>query len=132
MSAPRRLRVDLQNCPACDAMHLLSVNRIEVSYNRQGQRSDKARNLIDRLWLDPEQAKSVEEIKDRLYATPSDGAPPPAFIAPVPSEAMSADDRGVGSTTDDAEAEDESIDAETGDAGTGQGHTHRTEGGMGL
>lgn len=68
MSAPRRLRVDLQRCPTCDNMHLLSVYRMEVTYDGQGRRKDKARNLIDHLWLDPSQAKAVEEIKGRIYA----------------------------------------------------------------
>jgi hypothetical protein len=69
MSAPRRLRVDLQNCESCAQMHLLSVYRIEVSYPK-GQRTEKARLLVDRLWLDPEQAEAVQQIKEGLYARP--------------------------------------------------------------
>lgn len=66
ISAPRRLRVDLQNCPSCDTMHLLSVYRVDVTYPK-GQRTEKVKNLIDRLWLAPEQAKEIEEMKERVY-----------------------------------------------------------------
>ena len=76
-SAPRRLRVDLQNCESCDRMHLLSVHRVDVGY-KDGNRTEKARPLVDRLWLDPAQAKTVEEIKDRLYSGPSAAAEQPA------------------------------------------------------
>jgi hypothetical protein len=148
MSAPRRLRVDLQNCPACDAMHLLSVCRMEVSYNRQGQRSDKVRVLVDRLWLDPEQAKTVEEIKERVYAAPSgDAAAQAAYIAPLPSEvAVGNDDariepRGEGEageeSTEDAEFADElpqesEVAEESPDAERGSGANRPPKGGMGF
>jgi hypothetical protein len=129
-------------------MHLLSVCRMEVSYNRQGQRSDKARVLVDRLWLDPEQAKTVEEIKERVYAAPSGGAAAQAaYITPLPSEvefgnddarAESPGDAGaeeeptenseyVDEPTEDAEATEESPDAER-----GPGPSRPAKGGMGF
>jgi len=137
MSAPRRLRVDLQNCPACDAMHLLSVCRMDVSYNRQGQRSDKVRVLVDRLWLDPEQAKTVEEIKERVYAAPSgEAAAQRAYIAPLPSEVefgnddaraeFGVDTEAGGESTDETEAEEESPDVEA------NPERRPTKGGMGF
>ena len=75
----RRLRVDLQRCPACDAMHLLSVSRIDVKVDKNGARSEKVRPLIDRLIVGPEQAQEVDAIRQRVYA---DGPGPAAGVAP--------------------------------------------------
>jgi hypothetical protein len=97
MSAPRRLRVDLQNCPACDQMHLLSVNRVDVGI-KDGKPVETVRPVIDRLWLDPEQARTVEETKERLYAGPPAAAAP--YVAPLPSEALSRDDAGAESSNE--------------------------------
>jgi hypothetical protein len=125
MSAPRRLRVDLQNCPACDQMHLVSVSRIEVGV-KDGKRVEKARPVIDRLWLDPEQAHAVEEIKERLYAGPSSAAAAVPYVAPLPSEALSRDDADA-EPGDDAAADEPSPQTEPGRA-----PNRATDGGMGL
>jgi hypothetical protein len=82
MSAARRLRVDLQNCPACDAMHLLSVGRIDVGV-KDGKRVERHRLIVDRLWLDPEQAQAVQQMKDRIYAD-APGAPGASEAAATP------------------------------------------------
>ena len=124
MNAPRRLRVDLQNCPACDQMHLLSVSRIDVGI-KDGKPVEKVRPIVDRLWLDPEQARTVEEIKERLYAGPSAAAAEP-FVAPLPSEALTRDDAGVESR-DDAETHRTPPTAQP-----GHQPNRSTEGGMGL
>ena len=108
-SAPRRLRVDLQNCQTCDQMHLLSVYRIDVGY-KDGNRTEKAKPLVDRLWLDPAQARTVEEIRDRLYSGPSAPAEQPAA----------------------AEESDGDADDEPADANPSPGEARRSDGGVGM
>ena len=85
MDAPRRLRVDLQQCRKCDQSYLLSVFRIDSSILETGHRSEKATLVVDRLWLDPAQAQSLREIKDRLW-------PPIAEVAEAGDEGGWDDD----------------------------------------
>jgi hypothetical protein len=81
MDAPHRFRLDLQQCQACGQSHLLSVHRIDVlGYTNSGQKK-RARLLVDRLWLAPEQAAELKAIKDRLW-------PPIAEVA----EAVDSDE----------------------------------------
>ena len=118
MNAPRRLRVDLQNCESCNQMHLLSVYRVDVSYDKNGHRTDKARPLVDRLWLDPEQAQMVQEIKDRLYGGTSAPATAPVPVATHGTEGQSS--------------EDAPADQEQREAASGGDAPRRSEGGVGL
>jgi hypothetical protein len=132
LSASRRLRVDLQNCPACEQMHLLSVSRVEAHY-KDGKRVEKAKLVVDRLWLDPEQARTVEEIKGRVYAVASDrsdAAVPVAPPAPL-AEAVASDDVND-SELDGGNVDDEEVDEPSPAPETGRDPTRRTEGGMGL
>ena len=79
MDAPRRFRIDLQHCPGCGQTHLMSVFLIRVTEYTNGRTKDKARRVIDRLWLDPAQAEQVNGFKNRLW-------PPIAAVAVVPAE----------------------------------------------
>ena len=84
MDSSRRFRIDLQHCLACGQTHLMSVFLIRVRFDENGRRREKARRVVDRLWIDPAQAEQVTEIKDRLW-------PPIAAVAeaPVQDEAPS-------------------------------------------
>jgi hypothetical protein len=94
MSGPRRIRLDLQSCKGCDQSHLLSAFVVESRLQSTGLRSDKAKRFIDRLWLDAEQVKELQEIKLRLWPPiagvaglddAADDAEPPAAEAPADS-----------------------------------------------
>ena len=67
VDAARRFRVDLDNCPQCQDTHLLSVFRVDVTYQK-GNRQEKAVRVIDRLRLSPAEAQWVRDTRERLWA----------------------------------------------------------------
>lgn len=77
MDAPRQLRVDLQECPTCGQMHLLSVSRIDVYYDH-GNRKEKVVPVVDRLVISSEEAQAVRDLRDRRR----DGFVPAPIAAP--------------------------------------------------
>jgi hypothetical protein len=56
-------RADLYHCPGCPDTSLLTISRIAISYHN-GQRQEKAKRVIDRLWLDSAQAAEVRAIRE--------------------------------------------------------------------
>ena len=85
MDAAQRFRVDLDNCPQCQHTHLLSVFRVDVTYQK-GNRQEKAVRIIDRLRLTPEEAQWVRDARERLWA------PPEAATQPEQEEAEEDDE----------------------------------------
>jgi len=80
LDTPVHVRADLYRCPGCPHTHLLTLSRAAVSYNNKGQRSEKAKKIVDRLWIDQAQAEAVRTLPTRLErsmieASASGGAP---------------------------------------------------------
>ena len=51
-------RADLYHCAGCPDTHLLTISRVAISYYN-GQRQEKAKKVVDRLWLSPAEAAEV-------------------------------------------------------------------------
>ena len=66
-ATPVHLRVDLHACPRCDQTNLLSVNRITIGYS-QGNRRESVKKVVDRLWIDPQQAADVRAVPQQILA----------------------------------------------------------------
>jgi hypothetical protein len=66
-ATPVHLRLDLQDCPRCPQTHLLTVNRVTVSYNNNA-RQESAKKVVDRLWLDAAQAEEIRALPQKLAA----------------------------------------------------------------
>ena len=90
---PVHVRADLYGCPACPNTHMLTLSRVAVSYNNKGHRNEKAKKIVDRLWLDEAQAQAVRELphaweRKAIEASSSSGAsqgttaPPPSSSSP--------------------------------------------------
>ena len=77
MDAARRFRVDLDQCPTCGNTNLLSVFRVDVSFEK-GARQEKAVRVVDRLRVTAEEAHAVRDMRERLWAAqeaPASAAP---------------------------------------------------------
>jgi hypothetical protein len=61
-SDPLHIRADVYDCPNCPNTNLLTVSRCTVTVGANGQRSEKARKIVDRLWLDESQANALREL----------------------------------------------------------------------
>src|SRR4051812_38290051 len=79
---PQHLRVELQSCPKCAQTHLLTVNRINIKY-MNGQPHEDATAVVDRLWLDPQQAEQVRKLPQMLAAVAAPAEPARAELAPA-------------------------------------------------
>lgn len=67
LNAANRFRIDLDNCPQCRNTHLLSVFRVDVTYQK-GNRQEKAVRVVDRLRISPAEAQWVRDLRERLWA----------------------------------------------------------------
>ena len=65
--------VELTSCPKCRMTNLLTLNRVKVGF-ANGERTEKAKPIINRLWLDPEQAEAVRSLPQRLLARAAEAA----------------------------------------------------------
>jgi hypothetical protein len=86
-NTPVHVRYELYACPACGECNLLSAYVVQVAFNKKGQRQEKAKRFVDRLWL------SAEELA-RFREMAAAGANPPVAaqeLKPLPlPEAASA------------------------------------------
>jgi hypothetical protein len=72
---PVHLRVELLSCPRCGQTHLLTVNRISMKYIN-GQAHEDAKAVVDRLWVDPQQAEMIRKLPAMLSARAEIAKPP--------------------------------------------------------
>jgi hypothetical protein len=59
---PVHIRTDLYDCMNCPNTNLLTVSRVTVTISANVQASEKAKKIVDRLWLDESQANALREL----------------------------------------------------------------------
>ena len=82
-TTPLHLRVDLQCCPQCPNTNLLTINRIKISYHN-GNPIERAKRVVDRLWIDAAQAEAVRKLPQQLSAVAQIAPPAPAAQSDAP------------------------------------------------
>ena len=106
LNAPHRFRIDLDNCPTCQNTHLLSVFRVDVTYQK-GNRQEKAVRLIDRLRISEAEAQWVRGLRDRLWA------PEEALAQPEAQRSEEEEEEGDEQDQDEQEQDEQEQDEQT-------------------
>ena len=72
---PVHVRADLYACPSCPHTRLLTLSRVAVGYDKNGHRREKAKKIIDRLWIDEAQAARVRAVPGARELNKGEGGP---------------------------------------------------------
>ncbi|MEO6434779.1 MAG: hypothetical protein ABIP55_03320 [Tepidisphaeraceae bacterium] len=68
---------DVYTCPKCGQTNLLTGNRVAVKYVN-GQRTENAKPVVDRLWVDPADAEAIRALPQRMAAHDPESSKHPA------------------------------------------------------
>ena len=59
---PVHLRIDLYDCPKCEAMNLMTINRAKVSYDKKNNRQESLKKIVDRMYINEEQVNEIRQM----------------------------------------------------------------------